>query len=492
VTASPKTNETAAKPVLLQNPTADFNQQDWAVEKSIDKNPSTAWGIYPEVGRPHQAVFETKEAIANPGGTTLTFILEQVHGRSHLIGRFRISATIAPLPVRAEPVPHSIVRILAKPQNERTQQEQADLLALYHRYQIDQQLASLPAPNIVYAAANDFTPQANFSPAKAPRPIFVLKRGDVTKPGEAVSPGTLSCVPNLSAEFRLSNADDEGRRRAALAEWITDPKNVLTWRSIVNRIWHYHFGRGIVDTPNDFGHMGSQPTHPELLDWLAISFLESGGSIKQLHRLILNSAVYRQSSQENPQFAKIDSSNVYLWRMNRSRLDAEEIRDAVLQITGKLDLTMGGPSVMQFHFEDPNPGVTPKVDYAQYDVDSPGSYRRSIYRYLFRTLPDPFMDCLDCADSSQLTATRNISLTALQAMAMMNDRFIVRQSEHLADRLAKGNKSPRKQIEAAYQLALCRAPASSELKMLEAYASKHGLANACRIVLNSNEFMFVN
>jgi len=178
--------------------------------------------------------------------------------------------------------------------------------------------------------------------------------------------------------------------------------------------------------------------------------------------------------------------------MNRSRLDAESIRDAVLQITGKLDLTMGGPSVMQFKFDDPNPGVTPKVDYSQFDVDSRESYRRSIYRYLFRTLPDPFMDCLDCADASQLTAARNISITALQAMAMWNDHLIVRQSEHLAQRVAAGNKSLTKQIEAAYQLALCRPPTSSELRMLKAYATKHGLANTCRIILNSNEFMFVN
>src|SRR6185295_16207130 len=122
--------------------------------------------------------------------------------------------------------------------------------------------------------------------------------------------------------------------------------------------------RGLVDSPNDFGHMGSLPSHPELLDWLATSFLESGGSIKKLHRLILNSSVYLQSSQDNPACDKTDSSNVYLWRMNRSRLDAEEIRDAILQITGKLDLKTGGPSVMQFKFDDPNPGVTPKVDYS--------------------------------------------------------------------------------------------------------------------------------
>src|SRR5205823_12259613 len=161
-------------------------QQDWAVEKAIDKNPSTAWGIYPEVGRSHQAVFEIKEAIQNDGGTILTFTLDQVHGRSHLIGRFRISATAAPPPVRAVPVPYAMLKIVAKNPSEWSQQEQSDLLSFYHRYEIDQQLASLPHPKMVYAAANDFAPQSNFSPAKTPRPIYVLKRGDVTKPSDLV------------------------------------------------------------------------------------------------------------------------------------------------------------------------------------------------------------------------------------------------------------------------------------------------------------------
>ena len=119
----------------------------------------------------------------------------------------------------------------------------------------------------------------------------------MSKPGELVGPGTLSCVPGLISEFQVADSRDEGARRAALAKWITDPRNVLTWRSLVNRVWHYHFGLGLVDTPNDFGHMGSHPSHPELLDWLAASFLESGGSLKQLHRLILTSATYLQSSQ---------------------------------------------------------------------------------------------------------------------------------------------------------------------------------------------------
>ncbi|MDB6124531.1 MAG: Protein of unknown function (DUF1553)/Protein of unknown function (DUF1549)/Planctomycete [Pedosphaera sp.] len=492
VKAASRTNAAITKTVLLQNPTADFNQQDWDVAKSVDNNPSTAWGIFPEIGHSHQAVFETKEPIVNDGGTILTFTVDQVHGRNHLIGRLRISVTTAPLPVRADRFPYEVVKSFSTPEGERSEKQKAELLALYHRYPIDQQLVSLPPPQMVYAAASDFTPRGNFTPSKVPRPIYLLKRGDVSKPADEISPGALSCVPDISAQFQLANPNDEGSRRAALAKWITDPKNVLTWRSIVNRIWHYHFGRGIVDSPNDFGHMGGLPSHPELLDWLAVSFLESGGSIKKLHQMILNSAVYLQSTQDNPEFAKVDSGNLYLWRMNRIRLDAESVRDAVLQITGKLDLKMGGLSAMQFKFDDPNPGVTPMVDYGKFDVDSPESCRRSVYRYLFRSIPDPFMDTLDCADASQLTASRNLSLTALQAMAMMNDRFIVRQSEHFAERVGQGDKNLTQQIQAAYQLTLGRSPTASELRDVKAYATKHGMANTCRVILNSNEFMFVN
>jgi len=177
--------------------------------------------------------------------------------------------------------------------------------------------------------------------------------------------------------------------------------------------------------------------------------------------------------------------------MNRSRLDAESVRDAVLQITGRLDLTMGGPSVQQFHLS-PGIHVTPVVDYGKFDVDSRESYRRSIYRFIFRTLPDPFMDSLDCADSSQLTAARNASVTALQALSMLNNHFIVRQSEHFAERVSQMGKDLDSQIEAAYQLALERRPTKAELNELAGYAAKYGMANLCRLILNSNEFMFVN
>ncbi|MBI3852753.1 MAG: DUF1553 domain-containing protein [Verrucomicrobia bacterium] len=487
---APKSGTTTNKVVALQNASADFNQQDWSVSKAIDGKRETAWGIYPEVGKSHLAVFETKESIGFDGGTTLTFVLDQQHGRSHLIGRFRLSVTTAPRPVKANPFPDNITKVLAIDPAQRTDAQKIDLAAYFRKEQIDQKLKVLPPPQLVYAAANDFTPDGNFTPAKVPRPIYLLKRGDVTKPGDLAAPGALSCVPGLESRFQLANPEDEGNRRAALAKWITDPKNVLTWRSIVNRIWHYHFGRGLVDSPNDFGRMGARPTHPELLDWLAVSFRDSGGSFKQLHKLIVTSSVFCQSSQYNPRYAKLDADNLYLWRMNRARLDAESVRDAVLQITGKLDLTMGGPSVKQF-IQTPGIHVTPMVDYASFNVDSQESYRRSVYRFIFRTLPDPFMDSLDCADSSQLTAKRNTSVTSLQALAMLNNHFIVRQSEHFAERVSKAGDL-NAQIKAAYELALGRAPTSREAKALKAYAAKHGMANTCRLILNGNEFMFVN
>jgi hypothetical protein len=298
-------------------------------------------------------------------------------------------------------------------------------------------------------------------------------------------------VPGLDSKFSLADPNDEGGRRAALARWITDPANVLTWRSIVNRIWHHHFGRGLADSPNDLGRMGSPPSHPELLDWLAVEFRDGGGSIKTLHRLILTSATYRQSCRDDPRMARIDADNQYLWRMNRTRLDAESVRDALLMVSGKLDRTMGGPSAKQF-VQSPGIHVTPMVDYLRFDVDSPESYRRSIYRFLFRTIPDPFMDSMDCPDSSQLSPKRNASVTALQALAMLNDRFIVRQCEHFAARLAAGGEDIPSQVEAAYRLALGRPPDRDEAEAVAAFATRHGMANACRLIVNTNEFMFVN
>ena len=343
--------------------------------------------------------------------------------------------------------------------------------------------------NKVFAAASSFAPNGSFKPAAGVRPVHLLKRGDVKSPGELMRAGALAAIPGLNHFYECVEESNEGSRRAALAKWVTHANNMLMRRSIVNRVWQYHFGRGIVDTPNDFGKMGSAPTHPELLDWLAFWFVDNGESIKKLHRLILTSATWRQSSSRESHDSQTDSDNGLLWRMNRRRLDAEEIRDALLSASGRLDLKMGGPSARMFFFKDDH---SPVYDYARYDVDGTESARRSIYRFIVRSVPDPFMDCLDAADANSLVPKRNTTLTALQALSMMNNAFIVRQCEHFAQRLQKARSTPEAHISSAYWHCLGRPPNPDELQLLAAHAKEHGLANACRVLFNSNEFIFVD
>jgi hypothetical protein len=323
-----------------------------------------------------------------------------------------------------------------------------------------------------------------------PRPVSVLRRGDVEQPGELAGAGTLACLPGLPAEFALEHPDDEGTRRAALAEWIASPRNMLTWRAIANRVWQYHFGRGIVETPSDFGRNGARPTHLELLDWLATSLLENGQSLKALHRLIVCSAVYRQSSRGNAALESIDADNRFLWRQNRRRLDAETLRDTVLLVSGALDHRMGGPGFELFAFKDDHSPVYDHTDPAK--IDNPQVRRRTVYRFIVRSVPNPFMEALDCADPNLNTPVRSQTLTALQALALWNDLFIVRQSRELARRLEGSSTDLRARVVAVYRLALGRDPRERELADLAAYSAKHGLANACRLLWNTNEFVFID
>lgn len=355
---------------------------------------------------------------------------------------------------------------------------------------IDQAMSELPKPQLVYSAASFFDAQGTFTFAMEPRPIHVLGRGSVESPGKLVGPGTLSCVAGLPAEFSLDGSKPEGARRAALAHWITDRKNMLTWRSIVNRVWQYHFGTGLADSANDFGRMGSRPTHPELLDWLAATFRDGGGSLKALHKQIVMSRVYRQGSAGGGSDIAAnlanDADNRFLWRMNRLRLDAESVRDASLALSGKLDLTMGGPSVEQFFFKDDH---SPVYDYTRFDVDSAAARRRSVYRFIVRSVPDPFMDRLDCPDASLITGKRNTTITAIQALALLNNSFMVRQAELLAGRVRGLSPDPPEQIAWLYRLAVGRNPAPEEAARLFRFAAANGMENACRAMLNSNEFL---
>ncbi len=354
---------------------------------------------------------------------------------------------------------------------------------------VEREIASLSEQPMVFAAATSFSRQGRFAPTGGvPRAVHVLNRGNEANPGQEVAPGAPR-IGNIPESFNLSENHAEGDRRVALAQWIVHPENPLTWRSIVNRVWQYHFGQGIVDTPNDFGRMGALPTHPLLLDYLAAEFRDGGQSLKDLHRVIVNSAAYRQSSAHDPEKAKRDTGNRYLWRQNRRRLEAEAIHDAVLQLAGKLDLSMYGPGYYNFVFKDDH---SPGYDYIRFDPDDPTSHRRSIYRLIVRSAPDTFMETLDCADPSQSVPTRLESFTPLQALALLNNRFMVRMSEHFAAQARTMGSDLRSQLHAAFFSAVGRPPEDNELDMLEGFARRHGLSNACRLILNLNEFAFVD
>ena len=275
-----------------------------------------------------------------------------------------------------------------------------------------------------------------------------------------------------------------------LAKWITREDHPLTWRSLVNRIWQYHFGRAIVDSPNDFGRMGQQPSHPELLDWLALDFLKSGQSIKSLHRLIVTSSVYRQSSDSNPAAETTDGDNKYLWRMNRRRLEAEEIRDSLLAVSGRLNPEMGGPGFYLFELEKPE--HSPHYEYNKFDPEDVRSHRRSVYRFIVRSQPDPFMTTLDCADSSQSTPRRHETLTALQALSLLNNRFNVSMARHFATRLSQETTLSEEQIHRAFLLVTGRDPNEEEIARMKAFAAEHGMAALCRLLFNLSEFVFVD
>ncbi len=491
------------RPVALRNPQADFDQVDWGIARALDGRDDTAWGIYPKVGQAHEAVFECVQPIALAGNQPITVKLKQLHGAGHLIGRVRISLTGAAPPLRTVGLPADVAGILAKVDQERSDEERFQLALYWQRQEVARQIAELPAQPRVYAAAADFEPDGSLKPPPGPRPIHILARGDIRTPKELVTPGSLACIQSVPAAFTIDLAGPESARRAALAQWLTDTRNPLLWRSIVNRVWQYHFGRGLVDTLNDFGRLGAQPSHPELLNWLAADFRDSDQSLKRLHRSMVLSATYQQSSQmrlalvnghvqeRHDEARTLDSDNRLLWRMNRNRLDAECVRDSVLVCSGQCDLRMGGPSDRQFDLK-PGRHVTPIVDYSLFDLDSPLGQRRGIYRFLFRTLPDPFMEALDCPAGDQITPTRVNSVTVQQVLAMWNDAFVLRQAEHMATRLEREAVGTADRVRLALQLGLGREATDQELKSYVEYADQFGLANFCRLVFNTNEFMFVD
>lgn len=361
---------------------------------------------------------------------------------------------------------------------------------------IAEELKTFSKPQLVYAGTVHHGNGAFLGTGARhgePRPVFVLKRGDVQKPGEAAAPGAISAFAMLPGRFELSASHREGDRRVALAHWLTNEKNPLTWRSIVNRVWQYHFGRGLVETANDFGRMGASPSHPELLDWLAADFRDHGGSLKHLHRMIVLSATYRQVSEgkANPRGSEADADNRLLWRQNRRKLEAEAIHDAVLMVSGKLNKSMGGPGYQDFAIEHPE--HSPHYEYEKGNYADPKNWRRAVYRFVVRSQTQPFMTSLDCADPSMRVEKRNESVTSLQALAMLNSGFMLTQANYFAERVKRdAGDNPARQVDQALILAFGRAAAPSEKITMTAFVESQGLPNFCRLLMNLNEFVFVD
>ncbi len=352
------------------------------------------------------------------------------------------------------------------------------------------ELTRLPAQQRAYVGAA-FRGSGNFrGTGGQPREIHVLARGDVRSPLRPAFPGVPRIMKGEAGRFDLASNASESQRRLRLAQWLVRPDHPLTWRSIVNRIWLYHFGRGLVETPNDFGRMGAKPSHPELLDFLAVWFQQHGGSWKKLHRLIVMSAVYRQSSASRADAEKIDAGNRFLWRANRRRLEAEAVRDTMLALAGRLDLRMYGPSFQDFVIEHPE--HSPHYEYGKVDPADARFHRRAIYRFLVRSQPQPMMQILDCADPSMSVPQRQQTTTPQQALVLLNNELSIWAAAQMAERLEASGEEPDELVRRLFRRAVQRVPDQQERQWLAEYARKHGLAAACRIVLNLNELIYVD
>ena len=326
-------------------------------------------------------------------------------------------------------------------------------------------------------------------PEQPPGASHVLMRGSPVAKGEIVTPGGIASLKFASADFQLDATSPEGDRRRKLAEWIARDDNPLFARTIVNRLWHYHFGRGLIETPNDLGFNGGQPSHPELLDYLASELIASGWSLKHLQRLIVSSATFQRSSLPRVEYLQADKDNRLLWRYSPHRLEAESVRDAVLSVAGELNPQLGGPSFQDFRpYENHNAQY-----YEPIDPVGPQFQRRSIYRMWARGGRSPLLDTLDCPDPSTMTPKRGSTTTPLQALAMLNNSFMLRMSDSMAARVQKdAGEDLQKQVERAFELAYSR-PAKDEERIIAAkFVERNGLSAFCRVLLNTNGFLYVD
>ena len=331
----------------------------------------------------------------------------------------------------------------------------------------------------------------------------LLLRGSLATPGPEVQPGFIAALcpggekpAEIAPPARLNSTG----RRSALANWIGSADNPMTARVLVNRLWQHHFGRGLVGTPSDFGKNGDKVTHPALLDWLALRFVKDGWSLKKLHKLMLLSATYQQSTAADAKAAKADPDNRLLWRMNRIRLEGEALRDSILAVGGRLNPQMGGPSVYpKVSDEVLSTGSTHKWGNSPEDQ----RLRRSIYVFQRRSLALPIVEVFDGADMNNTCPRRATTTIAPQALAMFNGEFTQTESRFFAERVLRGAGDDRdRQIDLAYRIALCRPPTARQRMLATAFLTRqtalHGglekaaLAELCHVLLNTNEFLYLD
>lgn len=323
---------------------------------------------------------------------------------------------------------------------------------------------------------------------RSPEPTYVLRRGDPQAPGDRVEAAGFSCLPLASQRFDLRDPNNEGARRRALAQWITAVDNPLFAKVIVNRVWGWHFGRGLVDTPSDFGTLGARPTHPALLAALAVAFASDGYSLKSLQRQLVTSASFTQASNVDPEALHADQDARFLWRFPPRRLEAEMLLDTLAQAAGTLDERMGGPGDPDFrwyrrsatHYYDP------------IDAAGDGAQRRALYRIWARGGRNPLLDAFDCPDPSTTAPKRRVTTTPLQALALLDHPRVVQRTRELAASIERDVPTDTRRVDAVFRVLYQRAPDAQERAHLVPFVSEHGLAALARALVNTSEFLHVD
>ena len=322
-------------------------------------------------------------------------------------------------------------------------------------------------------------------------PSYFLIRGDVESRGPQMKPGFIDVVTfgNPPTEIPRPDGHTSGRR-LALARWIASRENPLTARVIVNRLWQKHFGRGIVATLENFGKMGDRPTHPELLDWMAVEFMNRGWSLKQINKLLMMSEAYQMASSfENAADASNDPENKYVWRFRPQRLEAEIVRDSMLAAGGNINLTIGGEPIFPF--------IPSEILVGQYrgkwenTPESPAAWRRGVYVYRRRSLPYPMFDTFDHPDMNVSAGARNVSTVPTQALTLLNNPFVLAQAEWLADRVRREAADTRRQVDLAYRIALARPATADEMGVALELVAKQSLSAFTHVLLNLDEFLYM-